>query len=543
MKNNSWTSAIDAWATELGRERVSVDPEILAGYEQNVSGWKKAIPVILYPKTTADVQSVVRIAASHGVPVYPISTGCNWGMGSKIPPQEAAIVDLCGLNVIHEINIEHHYAVIGPGVTQGQLFDEIQSRKIPLMINVTGSGRDTSLIGNSLERGVGYFASRATALSGLEVVMPNGSVIETGMDHYSNSEISHVYPYGVGPQLDGLFSQSNMGIVTRAGFSLMPEQELKLAMVASINSDDKLEPLIEALADLQRAEVIRTVTHIGNHHRTEITLSPLVYKTVQKRHPSMNHEQLLHETQRILHGQGFSSWGAVTGLMGNARVVKASMKEIRSALRGLAEVKFMTPAKLAMGKKILDALSFRQRFKDERVFLDAIEPLFGMAMGIPTSAALHSVAWPHERKVYTRPKPDETESGLLYILPMLPCNGLAVAQTIRKITERFEADGFTPYITFNLMEGRCVETVANLAYLKQDTEQEALARACIEELTKEFVEMGYIPYRVGIQSYEALADRSSFWQVAGKIKQSLDPENIIAPGRYECWNTDQEKAV
>jgi 4-cresol dehydrogenase (hydroxylating) len=45
---------------------------------------------------------------------------------------------------------------------------------------------------------------------------------------------------------------------------------------------------------------------------------------------------------------------------------------------------------------------------------------------------------------------------------------------------------------------------------------------------------GYIPYRVGIQSMAGLDPHGDvFWKVVSRIKRALDPDGIIAPGRYE----------
>ena len=141
--------------------------------------------------------------------------------------------------------------------------------------------------------------------------------------------------------------------------------------------------------------------------------------------------------------------------------------------------------------------------------------------------------WPHEKCLYDDPvRPDETRSGLLYILPYLPCSGRDVERAMQTIEESFGRKGFTPYITFNLIQGRCIEGVINLAYPRDHQERRAEARQCVEDLTTTFHQMGYIPYRVGIQSYSILHQEDSFWGFAQSLKQVFDPNGIIAPGRY-----------
>ena len=59
------------------------------------------------------------------------------------------------------------------------------------------------------------------------------------------------------------------------------------------------------------------------------------------------------------------------------------------------------------------------------------------------------------------------------------------------------------------------------------------ARACIEEMESRYMEQGYPPYRVGINSmHQVVKADDPFWQTVRDLKQALDPNHIIAPGRY-----------
>ena len=58
---------------------------------------------------------------------------------------------------------------------------------------------------------------------GMEVVLPNGDVMRTGMGAMSGSTTWQLFKYGYGPYVDGMFSQSNFGVVTKMGIWLMPE--------------------------------------------------------------------------------------------------------------------------------------------------------------------------------------------------------------------------------------------------------------------------------------------------------------------------------
>ena len=87
-------------------------------------------------------------------------------------------------------------------------------------------------MGNALDRGGGYtggdFRDHFDAHCGMEVVLPTGELVRTGMGANPHAKTWQLFKYGMGPWVDGIFSQSNFGIVTKMGFWLMEEPEAAL---------------------------------------------------------------------------------------------------------------------------------------------------------------------------------------------------------------------------------------------------------------------------------------------------------------------------
>ncbi len=530
-----WSAAILAWRDALGPDRVFTAGPEMDALQQNVSALQRRIPARLVPRTTADVQRVIQIANIHRTPVFPTSTGANWGLGSGLPVRDdTAIVDLSAMNRIHEVNVAGHYADIEPGVTQGQLYDYLHANQLPLRLNVTGSGRNTSLIGNALERGIGYFASRADALSGMEVVLGNGEIVRTGCAHLDSSRITHAYPAGIGPDLNGLFAQSNFGIVTRAGFALMPDAGQAMSVVAKIADDEQLIPFFDALIDLRRRGIVQTIWHVGNRQRSEIALGPLVADQLRQQVPATPPTPLREQALALLAQEGFGAWNAVGGVFGTPTLLRAMRREIKAALRGLAHVTFLDDRKWALAERWLARWPAWPAVRRKRIMLQAIKPLYQLAQGVPTDAALKSVAWPVGQDTS---KPihdvDPGHSGMLYVLPFFPLAGAVAREVIDVATAILGQAGFEAYITLNFISSRIAEAVINCAFDRRDEQATAAAHRAVDELTERYIAMGYPPYRLGIQHMDKLVDGDKpFWQTVRALKQTLDPNGIIAPGRY-----------
>src|SRR3546814_3717544 len=85
------------------------------------------------PATQAEVVAAVKTAAQHCVPLYPISRGKSWGYGDACPVTAGnVILDLSRMNRIREVDPALAYAVIEPGVTQGQLSEHLRAQGIAL---------------------------------------------------------------------------------------------------------------------------------------------------------------------------------------------------------------------------------------------------------------------------------------------------------------------------------------------------------------------------------------------------------------------------
>lgn len=527
MENPNFASALEEMANRLGKDNVVWEDAGIQAYEQNTAGLKRRIPGAVTPRSTAEVQDVVKIANRYKTPLYPTSCGRNWGYGSSLPVRDGAlIVDLHRMNRIrNEINLEDHYAAIEPGVTQEQLLIALRESKLPLLFNATAAGRETSVLGNSLDRGFGYFAMRPDDLCGLEVVLGTGEILQTGYGHYENAKTTANYKFGLGPSLDGLFFQSNFGIVTCASLHLHPKRERHATLLLKLQNDEDFAAFIDVLAGLRREGVFESVLHIGSRDRARVTLSPLIYRFLVKNGESPGAE-LRQKAESLLAEGKFAAWTGVGGIYGSTGEVDEKLKEISRRLEGVATVEAVTAETFAVAASSNLTL-------EKRAVLESAKALADFSSGTPSDGALFSPLWAiglSPEEVFDL---DDTPLGLLFCCPALPLNGQSAREGIETARRVFRDFGFIPYMTLNIVNTKAMLCVLNLVFDRRNAEQVQNAHRCVDTLFETWASQGIYPYRLGVQSMWQFVDANDpFWQVVRALKDIFDPNRIIAPGRY-----------
>src|SRR5271169_4569918 len=116
----------------------------------------RSVPWRLRPPGVAEVREVIRLAARHRAPLWPISRGCNWGYGSHLPARDGSVVlDLSRLDAIGDLDRASLSVRVEPGVSQTSLAEFLRLHAPDLALNVTGASGEASVLGNALERGIG----------------------------------------------------------------------------------------------------------------------------------------------------------------------------------------------------------------------------------------------------------------------------------------------------------------------------------------------------------------------------------------------------
>ena len=492
---------------------------------------------VLHPTTRDEVVHCVQQARASGRPLYPISTGMNWGYGARAPVRAGStLLDLSRMNRIlnaGSISLDHPVAVIEPGVTQTQLHAHLRRHCPGLMFNVTGSAVGTSIVGNALDRGVGYAGPRREDVFGLEFVAGTGQVLQTGFRRLGDdSPIAHCHPYGLGPMLDGLLFQGNFGVVTSACFKLVPRPERQLALAMAPHRPADLARFIDLLAQLRRERVITSVTHVGNQARSQASLLAGISRYLQDR-CGLPEAAVAAEAARALAFAAPHPWTGLGGLAGSRRLVRAALADVRARLRGVAYVRWFDDARLALGLRLADGLRAWQPARVRAAALSAMQPLHGLATGTPSDAAVDNLLWRFGDGALQAHRFDESDCGVLYVNPALPLDGAFVVDVLAGMDAIGRAHEQQLQVTLNIETELSLVAIVNLLYARTDLRAASLARRCAEALHAYIRSRGLEVYRARTDMMATVVEPDSgYWRTLRQLKAVFDPDNIIAPGRY-----------
>jgi glycolate oxidase len=217
---------------------------------------------VAFPASTADVATIVRLAAKHVVPLVPRGAGTGVS-GGAIAVEGALSIVMTGMAQVLEIDTENLTVSCQPGILNAELGRRVAEHGLfyppdPASYEVCSIGGNLAENSGGL-RCVKYGVTRDYVL-GLTVVLADGAVIQTG-----GKNVKDVMGYDLTRLFVG--SEGTLGIITEAILRLIPMPAPKLTMLAffaTVNDAGRAVALMTrslrpATLELMDRETIRSV--------------------------------------------------------------------------------------------------------------------------------------------------------------------------------------------------------------------------------------------------------------------------------------------
>jgi glycolate oxidase len=218
---------LDKLQSIAGENRVTCDPGELYCYSFDASYIRGHADYVVRPESAEEVSQVVKLAAKNNIPVIP--RGSASGLtGGAVPVKGGIVLDMTRMDRILEMDLENLQVVVEPGLVHKKLNDELA--KHGLFFPPDPGSSDMCSIGGLISNGgsgmhsVKYGTVKDYVMS-LEVVLPNGDIINTGCRAPKMS---------AGYDLTRLFvgSEGTLGVITKARLKVRRLPESRSVLVA-----------------------------------------------------------------------------------------------------------------------------------------------------------------------------------------------------------------------------------------------------------------------------------------------------------------------
>ncbi|MBN1240374.1 MAG: FAD-binding oxidoreductase [Gammaproteobacteria bacterium] len=493
VSESDFAAALDEFRAAVGAEWVFTSDEDVALYRDAYSPFwgepeERVASAAVAPSTVEQVQAVVRAANARRIPLYPISTGRNLAYGGSAPVYSGSVVlDLKRMNRVIEVNEANAYALVEPGVSYFDLYNYIEERGLDVWIDPPDPGWG-SVIGNALDGGGGWtaypFRDHFGAHCGMEVVLGDGEVVRTGMGAVPNSKTWQENKWGYGPWVDGLFRQSNMGVVTKMGFWLMPRPEAYISGTVQVFNERDIIPLMETLNLLENQHVVNGSTQLGAGF-----------------------------------GNDGAAWTLQVPIYGPEKVVRAQLEYAREKFAAIE------------GSRFVEEDPIRTPLSDEdraRVRL--------VNFGIPNLSTFAMLG--------RSPMQPNPPGGHIGFSPIIPRNG----EELLKFRDFYRTNlaevtggenlGIVGPVFMTNWERSLVGLI--MFPISKNASENRKIRAAFERWVELAAEQGWAEYRAPAVFQDTVAETYSFndhalRRLRERIKDAIDPNGIISAGRYGVW--------
>jgi 4-cresol dehydrogenase (hydroxylating) len=462
------------------------------------------------PASAEEVQALVRVANEYRVPLWPIARGKNFGYGGCAPVMTGTVMlDMSRMNRILEVDARLGYCLIEPGVGFFDLHEHLGRNGIPLWLGIPGNAWG-SVIGNALDRGFSTtpYGEHCSSLCGLEVVLPTGDLVRTGTGAMANSATWPLFRYGYGPSWDQLFVQSNYGVVTKAGFWLMPEPESTLTMTLRVPNPEDIGWLVDVLTPFRLQRVIEHNIGITSYMGSATMSSQRVeWHQGKGALPDSAVKAIMDKT-----GAGW--WNLTLKLYGLAEVNELHRALIERSVAPHTKAEFSV-TRWKRGETAGNSGGAGRR--------DASRE----GAPRPSVFPLQIVNWHGGR------------GGHIAFSPALPADGRRVLEQLDRTRRRYEEHGIDYSGTFYI-SGRHVINVNLMLYDRDDAELTGRTRELFRVLVEDSAKAGYCEYRTHLTYMDQVARTFDFnghalLRLNETVKDALDPNGILAPGKSGIW--------
>ncbi len=248
-------------ASHIADLRASVGPDgLITGLSQlqtyecdGLTNFRVLPEAVVLPRTTQEVQAVVRFCARNRIPF--VSRGAGTGLsGGALPATGGIVISLARMNRILEVDLANHRVVVEPGVINAHVTERVAP--YGYFYAPDPSSQSVCTIGGNVAENSGgahclKYGFTVTHVMALEVVLPSGELVQLGSPTLD----------APGYDLPGVFvgSEGTLGVATRITLRIVKRPEVVQTLLAAF---DSIQAAGQTVSDIIAARMLPAALEI-----------------------------------------------------------------------------------------------------------------------------------------------------------------------------------------------------------------------------------------------------------------------------------------
>lgn len=243
-----WPAIAQALKSIVGEKYVIQTRGELSAYEcDGLTSYKQTPPLVVLPKTTAEVSQILKLCHDRQIAFVPRGAGTGLS-GGALPLADSLLIVTARMNRILQVDIDNRYIVVQPAVINNWVSQAVSGAGFYYAPDPS-SQSICSIGGNIAENSGGVhclkYGVTVNHVLGMTIVLPTGEIEQVG----------GLVPETPGYDLTGLFvgSEGTLGIATEITLKILPMPQTVQVLLGDFTS---IEGAGQAVAEIIRAGII-----------------------------------------------------------------------------------------------------------------------------------------------------------------------------------------------------------------------------------------------------------------------------------------------